>query len=113
VLRAIRGELGEKPELFRTFFIREMIRIRDYWQKDHVFTFWKERDYEVDLLVDDGSKIALAIQISLDGSLNSSSVAFSRRFPDVPLVVASLADVADSSEIKPWREVIGVYEQIP
>lgn len=119
VLRAIRGELDEKPnpEIFKTFFIRELMRIRDYWEKDHLFSFWKERENEVDLLIDNGREIALAIQIKAD--LNalplSPSRAFRRRFPDVPIVVASLFDVEERFEgvsVKPWREVVADYEQI-
>lgn len=122
VLRGIQNRLIDPPLprelglLFETFMVRELHRLRDNHQLEHTFSFWRERDFEVDILVQDYRGIALAIEVkSSEGSFNTAPLkAFRNRFPEVPLVVASLVDTAPRLvdgwiEVLPWRDVLERY----
>lgn len=96
--------------------VRELHRLSDYHQREHTFSFWRERDFEVDILVQNYRGIALAIEVkSGDGSFNTAPFrAFRKRFPEVPLVVASIVDtiprlVDGCIEVLPRRDVFERY----
>ena len=122
VVRAIQNRLSDPPLsreldlLFEGWFIRELIRLRDYHQKDHRFAYWRERDQEIDLLVLNSKGIALAIECKSSASEFSEAPlrSFRKRFPKVPLIVASLKDqsrrtLESGVTILPWKEALEAY----
>jgi predicted AAA+ superfamily ATPase len=124
VVRALQNRLTDPPTpqetgfLFETWFINELVRSRDYLHKDHEFVFWREREYEIDVLVVQGTKVVLAIECK-SGSAYMKPAAircFKERFPNVRLIVASMADdrrrIADDVEVFPWKEAIELYRGI-
>ena len=125
VARALQNRLTDPPTpvergtLFESWFIRELVRIRDYEEKEHEFSFWRKGTHEVDLLVSGGHGPLLAIECkSGKGEVSPATVAaFRNDFPKVPLVVASLADdqrrkLASGLEILPWRIAIQKYRDL-
>jgi predicted AAA+ superfamily ATPase len=119
VVRSIQNRLSDPPTnqelgfLFETWFIRELIRLRDYLRKSHEFYFWREGSHEIDVLVMNRGEPVLAVECkSGNESLSHSTLAaFRSRFPKVPLVIASLKDkakrrLASGVEILPWRDAL-------
>lgn len=125
VVRSIQNRLNDPPTpqemgfLFETWFVRELVRLRDYFRKSHEFCFWREGNHEIDLLVTGPRGPVLAVECkSGNESLREATwLAFSARFPKVPLVIASLKDKArrrlvSGVEILPWRDVLEIYEHL-
>lgn len=122
VLRAIQMRLTDPPgfrergNLFETFMVNEFIRICDYLEREHIFTTWRERDHEVDLLIQNSRGIIMAMEFkSSEGDFSTSSLrAFRKRLPKVPLIVASLIDrherkTDDGFHVMPWQQAIDLY----
>jgi predicted AAA+ superfamily ATPase len=122
VVNALRGRLQDPPDaierghLFENFMFQELVKIRDYQNKPHQFSYWQSRSEEIDLLVQKSSRPLLAIEVK------SSRVRreqlkypkFRAAFPKVPIVVASLHDLAKRTlapglEVWPWRDVLQLY----
>jgi predicted AAA+ superfamily ATPase len=117
VVRAIQNRLHDDPTpqeqgfLFETWFIGELQRIRDYHDLPLTFTFWRDRSHEIDLLVNKGEQIALAVECKSGTTYDKTSIrAFKSRFPTTPLIVASMTDErprkTEDAEIVPWREAL-------
>lgn len=124
-IRAIQNRLHDPPTsdemglLFETWLIRELQRLRDYHNKPHEFSFWREDKHEIDLLISNGHGPILAIECKTGRDLINSPTlnTFRTRFPKVPLVVASLQDKIPRSldtgiEILPWLQVIELYKSL-
>ena len=124
VVRALQNRLSDPPTgqelglLFETWFVREMVRLRDY-EKPHLeLSFWRERDHEVDLLFSRGEKRPLALEIKsgLDQEISQPTLErFKAKFPDTKLVIVSrLAERPRRSksgvEVLPWREAFRLVE---
>jgi uncharacterized protein len=125
VVRAIQNRLNDPPTpdemgfLFETWFVREIRRLRDYDDKAHEFSFWREGNHEIDLLITGGHGPLLAIECKTGrDSIRSQTLhAFRARFPKVPLVVAALHDSVsrrlDSGiELQPWAKVLERYQAL-
>jgi predicted AAA+ superfamily ATPase len=124
VVRALQNRLTDPPTpqekgfLFETWFINELVRLRDYLHKDHEFVFWREREYEIDVLVIQGTKVVLAIECKSGAADMKPAVirCFKERFPNVRLIVASMTDerrrIAGDVEVFPWKEAIELYREI-
>ena len=125
VVRAIQNRLNDPPTpaemgfLFETWFVREIRRLRDYGNKEHEFSFWREGNHEIDLLITGGHGPLLAVECKTGHDLISAQTlrAFRARFPKVPLVVASLHDqtprrVETGIEILPWVKVLERYQTL-
>ncbi|MBF0544747.1 MAG: ATP-binding protein [Candidatus Riflebacteria bacterium] len=124
VVRALQNRLSvtpnaqEKGLLFEMWFINEIMRIRDYSRKPHEFAFWREREHEIDLLVLDSKGVVLAIECKTGSATIKQSTAsrFKERFPDVPLIVASMAEdrkrISKNVEIFPWHDALEVYKAL-
>jgi len=123
VVRAIQNRLNDPPLpmergfLFENWFIVELIRLRDYYKKEHLFSFWRNRNNEIDIIISDGRGPILAVECKAGktGIKLSTIRAFQDRFPGVPLIIASLKDkmtrkVGDI-EILPWKQAIDVYKE--
>lgn len=125
VVRSIQNRLNDPPSpvelgvLFETWFFREIVKHRDYGAKGHTFSFWREGNNEIDLLVEGGAGPLLAIECKSGRTdLRSSTVgAFRKRFPKVPLIVASLTDrvarrLDIGVEVLPWSEALEQYQKL-
>jgi predicted AAA+ superfamily ATPase len=122
VIRAIQNRLQDPPTpleqgfLFETWFINELRRIKDYQDKPHDFSFWRERNHEIDLIISKNGKPVLAIECK-SGNMDLDATTerrFLDLFPGVPLVVASLADKKARKvrkiDILPWQETLAYYK---
>jgi predicted AAA+ superfamily ATPase len=83
VVRALQDRLlnpatpPERGFLFETWFLNELIRSRDYMGKAHVFSFWRERNHEIDIIVSGGHGPVLAFEWKI---LNAFSAALVSMF---------------------------------
>lgn len=124
VIRALQNRLTDPPTpveqgmLFESWFMREMIRIRDYGEKDHTFSLWRSGANEIDLIVSGGRGPLLAIECkSGKTDISSGTVeAFRKQFPKTPLVIASLSDhrsrrLDSGVEVHPYGEVLRRYRE--
>ncbi len=125
VVRAVQNRLGDPPTpaemgfLFETWLVREIRRLRDYGDKEHRFSFWRQGAHEIDLLVEGGRGPLLAIECKTgSGGISPGTVAaFRAHFPRVPLVVASLLDetprrLESGVEVLPFAEVLERYQAL-
>jgi len=122
VVRSIQNRLQDPPTplekgfLFETWFIRELIRHRDYRKKPHEFSFWRQGDHEIDLVVSGGRGPLLAMEIKLgtDPPNQKTIELFRRQFSKTPVVVASLGThttrrLESGLDIFPWKKALDVY----
>lgn len=125
VVRAIQNRLNDPPTpaemgfLFETWFVRELRRLRDYGEKAHEFSFWREANHEIDLLIMGGHGPLLAIECKTGHDLIDARTvrAFRARFPKVPLVVASLPDqvprrLETGIDLLPWAKALERYRAL-
>lgn len=125
VVRAIQNRLNDPPTpaeigfLFETWFVRELHRMRDYGERPHEFSFWREGKHEVDVLISGGHGPILAIECKAGRDLISAQTvrAFRSRFPNVPLVAASLQDqtprrLESGCEHLPWAQALERYRAL-
>ena len=125
VICAIQNRLNDPPTpvetgfLFETWFVREIQRLRDYGNKPHTFSFWRQGTHEVDLLVEGGRGPVMAIECkSGQDTISTATVnAFRTRFPKLPLIVASLNDriprrLESGIDILPWEQVLERYKAL-
>ncbi len=123
VVRAIQHRLVDKPTpsetgfLFETWFVNELRRIRDYEDKDLSLAFWRDRNHEIDILVTKGRQILLAIECKAGATFDKTSIrAFRKRFPDIPICVASMRDtvprIVEDTEVLPWSEVLERFRSL-
>ncbi|NLI80050.1 MAG: ATP-binding protein [Candidatus Riflebacteria bacterium] len=125
VVRALQNRLHDPPTpqekgfLFEQWFVNEVRRIRDYQGKPHEFSYWREREHEVDLLVQKGNQVLMGIECKSGSADLKAATAnlFRQRFPGVPLIVASLTDSRrrrlgegeGEVEILPWQDALDRY----
>ncbi len=125
VVRALQNRLEdpatseENGILFENFIFREMIKYRDYLEKPHEFSFWREGNHEIDLLVSDGRGLRLGIECKSGKAMPGESTIrnFHKRFPKIPLWVASMQDqeprlLKDGVEVLPWSEILKRYKEL-
>lgn len=125
VVRSIQNRLNDPPTpqeagvLFENWIVKELIAYGDYLGKGHEYTFWREGAHEIDLLIMNGQRPVLAIECKTGRQLPSIACinAFRKRFPKVPLFVASLADktrrkLVSGVDVLPWCEVIQRYKRL-
>ncbi len=125
VVRAIQNRLNDPPTaqeagvLFENWMINELVAHGDYLNKGHEYAFWREGSHEIDLLIMNGQKPVLAIECKTSQQLPSTACieAFRKRFPKVPLIVASLNDknkrkLGSAIEIFPWSDVVRLYKTL-
>ena len=122
VVLAIQNRLTDPPTpsevgfLFETWFIREIIRLRDYHNKPHEIAFWRQGNHEIDIIVSGGHGPVLSIECkSGKTDISDATVnAFRKIFPKVPLFVSSLVDntarkLQSGVEVLPWQKVLERY----
>lgn len=125
VIRAVQGQLRSKPTahelgfLFETWFVQELHRIRDYKQKQHRFSLWREGEWEIDLLVEKGRGFEVAFECKSGKEVgNQRSIqAFRTRYPNTPLIIVSLRDerkrkLENGAEIWPYADVLEFYRSL-
>ncbi len=123
VVRAIQQRLHDPPAavelgyLFETWFINEMRRIRDYSNQDHHFSFWRQRDQEIDLIISGSRGPIMAIECKSGKAEIRHTVInnFKKIFPEAKIVIASLQDSRakkiNDVEIWPWKQVLDYYKE--
>ncbi|MDE2010361.1 MAG: ATP-binding protein [Candidatus Omnitrophica bacterium] len=122
VIRALQNRLvdpptpQEKGHLFETFFLNELKRLRDYYEKPDEFSVWREGKQEVDILVTapKGPLMAFECKTSSETISQDTLTAFRRRFPKVHLYVVSLKDthprrLKNDVTVLPWRRALEAY----
>ncbi len=122
VVRALQNRLidpptpQEKGHLFETFFYNELKRLRDYHEKPYEFSFWREGDHEIDVLVSGprGPLMAFECKTSSETISGATLLAFRKRFPTVPLFIASLKDahprkLDNGVTVLPWCQATDVF----
>ena len=123
IIRAMQNQLNDPPNsiekgyLFETWFINELIRIRDYFGKEHKFSFWRNRNKEVDIIISNGVGPILAIECKSGNTIRSTSFnGFKKAFPNVDYIIASLNDdkprKVENIDVFPWRDVIDLYKEM-
>ena len=125
VVRAIQNRLNDPPTpvelgfLFETWFVREIRRLRDYGNKSHDFSFWREGTHEIDLLIKGGHGPLLGIDCKSGREVVNprALAAFRARFPKVPLIIASLHDrtprrLETGIDVLPWKSVLDRYQTL-
>lgn len=125
VIRALQNRLIDPPTpqekglLFEMWFFRELTRIRDYEEKEHLFGLWRKGSHEIDFLVQSGRGPILAIECKSSRSdIDRSTIqAFRDEFQKVPLWIASLSDrhsrkIAPNVEIHPWQKLLQMYREL-
>jgi predicted AAA+ superfamily ATPase len=124
VVRAIQDRLLDPPMprergfLFETWFLNELIRLRDYMGKPHHFFFWRERHHEIDIIVSGGHGPILALECkSGRAEIQAGTVRlFRERFPGVPLVLVSMFDQkkrrVNDIDVLPWEKALQMYRDL-
>lgn len=121
VVRSIQNRLNDPSTpielgyLFESWFINELIRLRDYYGKAHQFSFWRNREQEVDIVISCGHGPILAIECKAGRTdISSATVnSFKKSFPKVPLMVSSLSDSrpkrVHNIDVLPWKAALDYY----
>jgi len=123
VVRAIQQRVydvptsAEKGHLFETWFVNELTRIRDYKNRQHKFSLWRQDRHEVDIVIESGSGIKLAIECKTGKNIDElhGVYAFKKAFPDVPVIIASMDDERPRKlesrgiTVYPWKEALELY----
>src|SRR3989338_114505 len=122
VVRAIQGRLTSDPSpeetgiLFETWFMNELFRIKDYLNKEHKISLWREERWEVDVLIEGSKGPLLAFEIKSGKQIkNETSLkAFRARFKEVPLYIVSLQDehsrnLGHDMTLLPWKKALDLY----
>lgn len=122
IIRAIQNRLVDPPThlesgfLFETWFINEIMRIRDYYFPEDELCFFRERKQEVDLMILRSGKPLLAFECKTGRDLISKATAltFLKRFPGTELHIASLHEkstrkLSAKTFLHPWHEAIQLY----
>jgi predicted AAA+ superfamily ATPase len=125
VVRALQNRLNDPPTaletgvLFENWMFNELIAHGDYMNKGHEIAFWREGPHEIDLLIMNGQKPLMAVECKTGQQHPSTACidAFRKRFPKVPLIIASLSDknkrkLESGVEILPWPDVIRRYTEL-
>jgi predicted AAA+ superfamily ATPase len=124
VVRAIQNRLQDPPSarekgfLFETWLLNELKRLRDYLGKPYDFSFWRERNHEVDILISKGQKPLLAIECkSTRQDISASTVrSFQSQFPKTKMIIASMIDkrsrLVNGIEIHPWNNVLEIFKKL-
>jgi predicted AAA+ superfamily ATPase len=124
VVRAVQNRLSDPPtaaetgHLFETWFVNELVCLRDYQAKDHEFSFWRDRNHELDIVVSKANQPILAIECkSGKTDLSAGTVQrFRQSFPNTAIVVASLADTRarriGDVDVLPWKQALARYAEL-
>lgn len=124
VTRAMQDRLNDAPTavergyLFETWLVNELVRMRDYLGKEHEFSFWRNRDLEVDIIISKNNRPVLGIECK-SGKTDITGFTingFRAQFGKTPLIVASLLDktrrIVNGVEVLPWQEVVKRYRDL-
>jgi len=125
VVRAMQNRLASEPSsdeigfLFETWFINEVDRIREYEEKEHGFSLWRQERWEIDLLVESGTGPIAAFECKSGKQLGNlpSIRAFREHFPKIPLYIVSMRDssrrkLEEGLILLPWRDAISLYRSL-
>ena len=125
VVRAIQNRLIDPPTsheygfLFETYFFHELQSLSQYNQKYFEFSYWKNRNHEIDFIVGRGGRIFCGIECKTSRADISGGTIdfFQRTFPGIPLYIAT-ADALPARRVKngvdilPWRDVLNIVKEL-
>ncbi|MCC6221665.1 MAG: ATP-binding protein [Deltaproteobacteria bacterium] len=122
VLNAVRGEVSSEPKLssvragklFEHLVILEFIRLNDYYNRKYRFFHYRERDREIDLILNKSIKDPpIAIEIKIDGQPSSADLRMLQNFKSLHTKARCYCLTAGSSKyeengvvVLPWKEGI-------
>lgn len=122
VVRALQNRLVDPPTpqekgfLFETFFYNELKRLRDYFEKPYELSFWRQGKHEVDFFIKGprGPVMAFECKTSSETITDATLTAFRKRFPKVPLFIASAKDIhprtlENGVIVLPWRNAFDAF----
>ena len=122
VLRAIQNRIIDPPTpmekgfLFETMVHNELKRARDYYEKPYELAYWREGNYEVDILVmgPRGPVMAFECKCSGAGFSGATVAAFQKRFKGVPLYGVSLQDtqprkMGNGMSVLPLKDAVDIF----
>lgn len=121
VVRSIQNRLNDPPtsgelgHLFETWFVNELIRIRDYYNKEHQFSFWRKEENEIDIIISGGHGPILAIECK-SGRNDKIKTKVFRKYFEIPIIVASLSDSRprriekDNILVLPYNQALDYYK---
>lgn len=97
VVRAIQNRLQDPPTpeergfLFETWFVGELVRLRDSLRRDETFSLWRQDKREVDLVIERGGRPVWAIELKAGRARPDlgSLLAFREKFPDVSVSIVA------------------------
>lgn len=125
VVRALNNRLNDPPTaselgfLFETWFVNELIRIKDYYQKEVKISLWRSDRHEIDVIIENHRGIAMAIECKSGRNISdfNSIYAFQKQFPKTPILIASMDDVQprrldNGIEIFSFLDVIKMFKSI-
>lgn len=125
VVNSIQNRLIDPPTaqeigfLFETLMFNQLIASRDYFFKEHEFSYWREGGAEVDIIVEKHNKPIMAIECKSGmGNFSYSAIKeFKKRYSKVPIVIASLHDKRPRTteagvDILPWKSVLEMYNDL-
>jgi predicted AAA+ superfamily ATPase len=124
VVRAIQNRLQDPPTpqergfLYETWLTGELIRLRDYMEKPHEFSFWRERDHEIDIIISGsrGPILAVECKSGKSGIRTATIQAFKKRFPGLRLIAAAMDEDrvrrSGGVEIMPWKKLLQIYQKL-
>ena len=122
VVRTLQNRLVDPPTpqekgfLFETFFYNELKRLRDYHEKPYDLSFWREGKHEIDILVTGprGPIMSFECKTSSETISDATHAVFRKRFPELPLFVASSKDVhprklENGVTVLPWHQALDAF----
>lgn len=125
VVRSLQNRVTSEPSpeelgtLFETWFVNELIKIRDYQEKEHQISLWREGRREVDVVIEGGRGPLIAFECKSGKQLKdkSSLRAFKNKFTKTPLYVVSFQDeyerrLEDGIIIVPWKKALALYREV-
>lgn len=124
VVRSIQNRLEDPPTsselgfLFETWMVQMFFRLRDYDFREHQFSLWREGKHEIDLIVESGHGPIMAVEFKSGkkGVRKENIIAFKKRFPKVPIIIAGLvskSQILDGGvELHPWNKVLEMYQAL-
>jgi len=76
---------------FETWFFRELVRVRDYDELEYSFSFWREKNHEIDFLIQKSNKVVAAIECKTGNNKmsNETFTTFRKTFPTVPIIIVN------------------------
>ena len=117
VARALQGRLStkvtpkERGILFEMWLVNELIRINEYLKKHLNFSFWRERNHEVDILISRAGEVIVGIEIKSGRGALSSLTQKRFRFPHASLYTVTDAPTTGDRRLS-YTDFLALFRQL-